>query len=111
MTSPPVAETDRPSLHDFRSGVLYSARTVARLFGRTPQWVRTMIVRRRLSAARLDGRGPWLVEGESVRALYGSLQLAADVAGDPPREESVDQAVRRARRALDELNRKPKGTP
>ena len=108
-TATATAPAPRPTVHDFASGTPYSARKVAALFGYTEQWVRNMIRRGKLSAGRLDGRGPWLIGGESVRVLYGSLKLAEDAAAPPPAEESEGAAVRRALAKLKELNAKAGG--
>lgn len=103
----PTAPT--PTVHDFVSGALYGAKKVAALFGRSDQWIRDMIRAGKLTAAKLDGVGPWLIGGESVRVLYGSLKLAEDAAGPAAPEEPEAKVVARSLKKLAELNAKPKG--
>jgi hypothetical protein len=100
---------DRPTVHDFKSGTLYSVTQVKALFGRSDQWIRDMIRAKKLDGKKLAGVGPFLISGESVRALYGSLQLAADVAGPSAPAESVDAVTRREFARAAELNGKVKG--
>lgn len=102
----PVA---RSTVHDFIAGTLYSVRQVMGLFGRSDQWVRDQVRAGKLTAAKLAGVGPWLIGGESVRVLYGSLKLAEDAAGPAAPEEPEHKAVGRALKKLAALNAKPKG--
>ena len=103
------AMADRPTVHDFKSGTLYSVTQVKALFGRSDQWIREMIRASRLDGKKLGGVGPFMISGESVRALYGSLQLAADVvtAAAVP-GESVEAVVRREFARAAELNGRAK---
>jgi hypothetical protein len=98
--------TPRPTIRDFADGTPYSTRFVARFFGYTDQWVRNMVARKRLDGKKLDGRGPYLISGESVRALYGSLLLAEDAAGSPAAEVRVETAAAKALAKLAELDAK-----
>lgn len=101
---------EQVTIHHFLSGGVYGARMVALFFKKSDQWVRDKIRSGHLSGARLDGHGPWLVSGESVRTLYGSLQLAADLtAPSTAPAESIDAVARREFARAAELNAKGKG--
>lgn len=106
-----AATSDRPAIHDFRPGTAYGVRAVARLFGRSDQWVRNLIARKKLPAVQLDldgsgGGGPWLIDGAAVRVLYGSVLLDADAVGPPVKEEREEAVIRRAHAELQRLNGK-----
>ena len=96
------------TIHHFLTGGVYGARMVALFFKKSDQWVRDKIRAGKLSGARLDGHGPWLVSGESVRQLYGSLQLAEDVASPSVPVVSEATAVDREFARSAELNAKGK---
>ena len=110
MSTKPLSTpaSERLTIHHFKSGTLYSVREVMSLFGRCDQWVRVRIEKKELSATKLGGIGPWLVSGESVRILYGTLKLAEDVSGPPVKEESEEKVIKRAFAKLAKLNAKRK---
>lgn len=99
-----AASSARLSVHDFLTGKPYGAKTVAALFGRSDQWIRDMLKAGRLKGTKLDGVGPWMIDGESVRVLYGQILNERDRLA--PRVPSVPlaKAVKRARDRLDAIN-------
>ncbi len=106
-----AATEQQITVHFFVSGKLYSVSQVKALFGRSDQWIRDKIRAKKLSGTKLGGVGPFMISGESVRALYGSLKLAADVAAAQavpavPLQKAVDREFRRQR----ERNAKGKAT-
>ncbi len=103
-----AASPKRPTVHDFASGTLYSVTQVKALFGRSDQWIRDMIRAAKLDGKKLGGVGPFMISGESVRALYGSLQLAEDLAPQSAPGESLDAVTRREFARADANNRKAK---
>ena len=105
-TTPAMAS--RPTVHDFKSGTLYSVTQVKALFGRSDQWIRDMIRSGRLDGKKLGGVGPFMISGESVRALYGSLQLAEDLTSPSVPVVSEAKAVDREFARQKELNAKGK---
>lgn len=106
---PTAPAKNRPTVHEFQSGTLYSVRQVMALFGRSDQWVRDKIRAKELTGTKLGGVGPFMIAGESVRVLYGTLRLAEDAAGPAAPAEPEAKAVKRALGRLAELNAMPKG--
>ena len=92
----------RPTARDFQPGALYPTGYVARLFGRTTQWVRDQIKAKRLRGDRLPGGRDYLIAGGSVLELYGALKLAEDVAGEAM-PQSAAEVSKRAKKRLMEL--------
>lgn len=94
---------DRPSIHEFQSGTLYSVAVVASLFGRSPAWVHEMIRAGKLEAPRVPGTKLRSISGESVRVLWGELKLAEDIRTKPRKTKTVKKASGDALKALDRL--------
>ena len=109
-TTPATPVADRPTIHDFKVGALYSVSQLKALFGRSDQWVRDMIRAGKLEGVKLGGVGPFLISGQSILLLYGQLQLAADLtAPSTAPAESIDAVARREFARAAELNAKGKG--
>lgn len=91
----------------FRPGGLYTAKEVAAFFRRSDQWVRDKIRAGGLVGQKLGAVGQFVIGGESVRVLYGTLKLAEDaaVAQAAPAEPEA-KAVKRALGKLAQLNAK-----
>lgn len=103
----PVA--DRPTIHEFKSGALYSVSQVKRLFARSDQWTRDAIRSGKLEGVKLGGVGPFLISGQSILILYGQLQLAEDLTSPSVPVVSEATAVDREFARSAELNAKGKG--
>jgi len=99
----------KPTIHAFTAGTVHSVRSVARFFDKSKPWVGLMLRRGKLRGSRIDGTGNWMIDGESVRELYGRLMLASDLAGAEPTRLPEDQSKAAAKQALKDLGNLNKG--